>query len=105
MAASQTSPYLARRSHTAVKMKMKRRDVAPGGEARRGDGNTQTPAILLSTAFINFRGGPPGAGKTITRLIRFSAPSSKICKAQDGEEKTKQTPPPPKKNNPNLAFV
>lgn len=72
------------RSHTAVKMKMKRRDVAPAG------GDTQMPAILLSTAFINFRGGPPGAGKTITRLIRFSAPSSKLCKKKKPSQ-TKQT--------------
>lgn len=56
-----------------------------------GDGITQTPAILLSTSFINFRGGPPGAGRTITRLICFSAPSSKICKAKrEGRNKTKQ---------------
>lgn len=50
-----------------------------------GDGITQTPAILLSTSFINFSGGPPGAGRTITRL---TAPSSKICKAK-GREKNK----------------
>lgn len=66
-----------------------------------GDGNTQTPAILLSTAFINFRGGPPGAGKTITRLIRFQRRHLKFVK-QDGEKK--QNNPPPKKN-PNLPFV